>query len=144
MRRQKPSENEIFESAVLLVEATLQLPILESHKRDVINGMLWSITQARGKYATRYRSLDSDSPPPGTKLQHEHVIPRKELIDAIMNEPHRARELLATAVACVVTVEEHRRLTRVSRENPELKGWERYRAAGIEWRDVDEVEKPDR
>lgn len=72
-----------------------------------------------------------------TKLQHEHVFPRKELIKAIMGEPARVRELLTSAVACVVTQEEHRRLSEVTRRQSDLKGWDRYAAADIAYVDID-------
>lgn len=134
----KPTEKDILESATKLVEAILGLDVLDAHKRDVINGMLWSITQARGKYATRFRSTAACAAPKGTKLQHEHVIPRKELVAAIMNEPARTREILSTAIACTVTAEEHKHLTLISRQQPHLKEWDRYRAAGITWRDLDD------
>jgi hypothetical protein len=135
----KPTEHAVLESAITLVEATLALPILDDHKRGVINGMLWSITQARGKYTTRFRSTAAGNAPKGTKLQHEHVIPRKDLVRAIMTEPHRARELLTTAIGCVVTKEEHERLTRITREQPKLHGWDRYTAAGIAVTDADKA-----
>ena len=125
------NEDEILDSAITLVEATLDLPILDQHKRDVINVMLWKITEASGKYKTRFRSTGAANAPKDTKLQHEHVIPRKTLIDAILKEPSRARELLTSALACTVTKEEHDRLTRITREQPDLQGWERYTAAGI-------------
>jgi hypothetical protein len=134
----KPKEAQIIESAIKAIEGILTLAILEQHQRDLINGMLWKITEARGKYSTRFRSAGAMSAPKGAKLQHEHVVPRKQLVDAIMREPHLARELLTAAVACVVTQEEHRRLTTISREQPHLEGWDRYRAAGITWVDTDE------
>ena len=137
MRRH--TEDCILKSAIALVEATLALNILDRHKRDVINGMLWSITQARGKYTTRFRSTAAMHAPAGTKLQHEHVITRKELVAAIMREPQRARALLSTAVGCVVTREEHHRLTAITREQPHLHGWERYTAAGIAIIDTDQL-----
>lgn len=135
----KPNEADVLESATTLVEATLALNILEWHKRDVINGMLWSITQARGKYTTRFRSTAACNAPAGTQLQHEHVITRKELTDAILREPHRARELLSAAIGCVVTTDEHKRLTQITRQQPHLHGWERYTAAGIDIVDTDET-----
>jgi hypothetical protein len=137
VRRQ--TEDAILKSAITLVEATLALNILDRHKRDVINGMLWSITQARGKYTTRFRSTAAMNAPAGTKLQHEHVTTRKELAAAIMREPQRASELLCTAVGCVVTREEHQRLTAITRKQPHLHGWERYTAAGIAIIDTDEL-----
>ena len=103
----KHTEADMLESAITLVEATLALNILDAHKRDVINVILWKITEASGKYNTRFRSTGAHTAPKGTKLQHEHVIPRKTLIDAIMQEPGRARELLQTAIGCTVTIDEH-------------------------------------
>src|ERR1043166_9507914 len=121
----------IKESAIRTVEAILDTDVLPCHKRDVINGMIWKITEAGGKYLTRYHSRAAWNAPRTTKRERDHVIPRKALIDAIMREPERARELLATAIACTVTKEEHARLTRVSREQPHLQGWQRYAAADI-------------
>ena len=127
-----PTEDEIIESATTAIEGCLQLPILERHKRDIISGMLWKITEARGKYKTRYRSIGSKEP--GVKLQHEHVYTRKDVTDRILAEPERVREILRDAIACVVTVDEHRRLSTV---DPSLRGWDRYTAAGVEYEDTD-------
>lgn len=134
----KHTEAEIIESAISGIEGILGLPILDAHKRDIINGMLWTITEARGKYTTRYRSKGAFDAPKGTKLQHEHVIPRKQLVERIMREPYAAREHLSTAIGCVVTVEEHRRLTSIDRTQPGLHAWERYAAAGITVIDTDD------
>ena len=139
--RPMPTEAEIFESAATIVEGVLKMPVLDRHKRDLISGMLWVITEARGKYKTRYRSKASlQLPKP--KLHHEHVFTRKDLTDQIMKDPARARQILSQAVGCVVTVEEHRLLAKAERENPTLRGWERYTAAGIEWLDTDNLPRP--
>ena len=110
--KQRPTEQEILESAASVIEAVLKLSVLERHKRDVISGMLWKITEARGKYKTRYRSRASlvES---GATLQHEHVFTRKDLAERILATPERLREILSDAIGCVVTVEEHRRLSTV-------------------------------
>lgn len=134
-RRGRPSEPEIVESAIIAIEGILNLPILEQHKRALISGALWFITEARGKYKTRYRSLASKEV--GAKLQHEHVFTRKDLTDRLMAQPERARETLKSAVACVVTAEEHKRLAVVDRQHPSLRGWERYDEANIEYEDGD-------
>ena len=132
-------EAEIIESSLTAIEAVLHLPLLDDHKRGIINGMLWAITEARGKYTTRYRSKAALDAPKDAKLQHEHVIPRKALIDAIMHEPERARDIARTAIGCVVTREEHRKLAAVDRTQ-RLHAWERYTAAGITVIDTDNPE----
>src|SRR5215212_1243201 len=129
-------EREIVESVTLLIEAVIRLPILERHKRGVISGMLWELTQIRGKYTTRYRSRAALEPR-GAKLQHEHVFTRKDLTDRILANPERAREILGSAVACVVTVNEHRQLAAIDRTVPGVRGCERYERAGIEVLDTD-------
>lgn len=73
----RATEGEIVESAITAIEGILKLPILERHKRALISGAIWFITEARGKYKTRYRSRASLDP--GAKLQHEHVFTRKDL-----------------------------------------------------------------
>ena len=127
-----PTEAEILESVTVMIEGVLTLPILERHKRDVVSGMLWKITEARGKYKTRYRSRGAMES--GAQVQHEHVFTRKVLTDRILAKPELAREILRDAIACVVTVEEHQRLSSVSAS---LRGWDRYKAAGIEVVDTD-------
>lgn len=128
-----PTEAEIIESVTAAIEGCLQLPILERHKRDIISGLLWKITEARGKYTTRYRSKESMAA--GAKVEHDHVFTRKDLTDRIIAEPERAREILRDAIACVVTVEEHRRLSRIG---PAVHGWDRYTEAGVEVVDTDD------
>jgi hypothetical protein len=131
------SEAEIIESAITAIECILTLPVLERHKRDLINAMLWKLTEARGKYTTRYQSAGARAAPKGTKLQHEHVYTRKDLVEQIMRDPARARQIASTAVGCTVTIPEHEVLTRNTREQPHLLGWERYKAADITVIDTD-------
>ncbi len=69
-------------------------------------------------------------------LNHEHVYTQKDLIRRMIAEPDRVAEIMATAVACIVTVDEHRRLGDAERANRELRGWDRYAAAGIEVHDL--------
>ena len=63
-------------------------------------------------------------------------------MNAYRPRPDR-EERLASAIkaagACVVTVAEHKRLTELSRARPDLEGWDRYEAAGIEVVDRGEV-----
>lgn len=121
----KPTEHETIESALTAIEYVLRMPIIVQHQRDLINGLLWAITQARGKYTTRYRSAGAQAAPAGTKLQHDHVTTRKHLVNEIMAHSERARAIAGTAIGCVVTREEHATLTRITREQPHLLGWDR-------------------
>jgi hypothetical protein len=87
---------------------------------------------SNGKYGTRYRSagaLDITDP---ALLEHEHVYPRKWLIEQMLAAPDAVEMILTTfALACTVTKDEHRLLAAAERANPGLDGWQRYHAAGV-------------
>jgi hypothetical protein len=62
-------------------------------------------------------------------LHHEHVFPKKKMIDDLQkaSSSEEIDRILATAVGCVVTRDEHARLRQYDHEV----GWQRYRSAGI-------------
>jgi hypothetical protein len=127
-----PQAARLAESARLAIKTLLLLDIHPSHKRFFVTMGLWKLTEAasQGKYNTRFQSLAAQSALPHL-LRHEHVFQRSKLVNALLAQPDRADEILDSAVACVVTVQEHEELDRVSRQSPELDGWDRYRAAMI-------------
>jgi hypothetical protein len=128
-----------IDSLIRLAQIALAAPdVLPLHKRSVLNSCLWFITEIGGKYTgPRYWSegvkmlvdhhgsienVIRDRVP----IRHEHVYPRKELIDKMMKDPACVEKVLREqAIACIVTHDEHRRL-RNTRQ-----GFERYRAANI-------------
>ena len=126
------------ESAKRAIRALLGADLYPAHLRELLSTCLWKITEAEGrsKYKTRYRSrasLDQDR----KSLHHEHVVERKKMIDELIARPHDVDEIVASAVGCVVTRDEHRSLTEISRARPELEGWARYEAAGVVVIDMD-------
>lgn len=111
---------------LLLAASGLRAPI----RRKYLSLAIWEVTVAEGgKYGTRFRSTDSLRP--GAKLRHDHVTERRKIVDELLVHPERLEEILGKAVGCVVTKDEHDRLTRISREQPDLGGWDRYQAAGV-------------
>ena len=119
-------------SAVTAIKAILNLDLYPSHKKELISVCIWKITEADGKLRTRCRSIGSLTADSGTKLQHEHVFERKSLIQRLLDQREDVQVVLDDAIGCVVTKDEHDYLSQVSRENPDLEGWKRYRAAGIQ------------
>jgi len=118
-------------SAMRAAKAILGLDLYLAHKRELLSVCIWKITEADGKYTTRFRtrgSLTADR----TELQHEHVCERRVLIEELLASPHAADSILERAIGCVATTAEHRSLTTLSRNRPDLDGWDRYREAGIE------------
>jgi hypothetical protein len=78
-----------------------------------------------------YQSVRSlDNPP--KNLHHEHVFETSKLIKELRTDPRGIGRIVAKAVACVVTRKEHKNLTKLSRGRPDLHGWDRYQAAGIQ------------
>ena len=106
-------------------------------KKKVIDTMLWNISGlgegSFGKYLIRFRSkksLDNQD----ARIIHEHVYPKKYLIEKIMNENNPDDETIDKIFGCIVTEDEHRELHK--KEHKNLIGWERYKAAGIEVQDM--------
>lgn len=109
--------------------------ILEKHVRDLLGTLLWKLTEADGKYSTRYQSCAAIECNDRSKLRHDHVYPRSKLIDALLKaKPEELDEILSCAVGCTVTVDEHLRL---SRFDDECTGWDRYRKATVQVKDTE-------
>jgi hypothetical protein len=116
-------------SLIRLLLANRHLPgVLEKHIRDLLDTALWKYTEADGKYNTRYQSAGALQFRDRSQLRHEHVYPRSKLIDALMKEPGELDRILIVAIGCMVTDEEHRRLTSFDKKH---EGWERYRRAKV-------------
>ena len=120
------------------MRAILDAPgVLPAHKRELLSICFWKVTEAEGgKYGTRFRSRAALAAP-RAELAHEHVVERAKLARWLLEHPDRVDDAIARAVACVVTRAEHRQLSAVSRAQPELEGWARYEAAGIEVVDLE-------
>lgn len=133
------------ESAFQLIRHLLTFPseVSTFHQRDALSHALWKYTEADGvaphpKYHIRFRSLGALDLGRPAKVNHEHVWPRRWIIDRLKARTSWSdadlRSFLAEhAVACIVTVEEHARLGAVTGT-----GWERYVRAGVEVWDAHE------
>ncbi len=128
--------------------------VKDSHIYHLISGvLLWRYSEAEGhKYkdcrywsegAIRSREhhgkvVTSREQVGGDALRHEHIFPRKEQTAKLflITEPtdSAVKEVLERFnIAVIVTHEEHEIL---SREGNESDPWERYRKAGIGWRNI--------
>lgn len=103
--------------------------------------LLWKFSEITGKYTTRYRSeralhvdhgADRKRRAAERVLDHEHVYQRAQLADELLARPEDMEAIVARAIGCTVTKEEHRGLGNVNG----VDGWERYRRAGIRVFDV--------
>jgi hypothetical protein len=124
---------EVIRSAKNLAKLILMSDdLIPEHKTKILSDILWFLSEADGKYSTRFRSkivvdLANADPKSHERIQHEHVYPRKtvshELLDNLnfYRTNHDALELfLDETVGCIVTEEEHKSLRK------DKVGWSRY------------------
>jgi len=127
-----PKADERRRSAVAIIRVLLsnkKPEVLPEHLRELLDTMLWKITEADGKYKTRHQCVGALQCKNKKLLRHDHVYPKEKMIDALLNaKPENVEEILAIAVGCIVTVEEHLRLSQFDGEHY---GWSRYRRAGV-------------
>jgi hypothetical protein len=133
LRTYKSSKSsvDVINSAKELAVAVLHNPkLIPKHKRKILSEVQWLISEVDGKYSTRYRSklvVDLAASPSDSaeKIQHEHVVARKEITAQLLADPDNAARILDQVVACVVAKSEHDRLAGSG------SGWNRYKEAGI-------------
>jgi hypothetical protein len=102
------------------------------HRTLVAKQALWLATSCDGKLTPRFRTraaMTYDGPHYWSVLQHEHVVPLRVLVDEMIERPDEIDAIVRGAPACLVTREEHQRLTPLDRTH---RGWDRYRAASVE------------
>lgn len=125
------------DSALALMRQVVALEgVLPKHHREQVSLASWKWTEAFGqaphaKYNLRYVSRGVREAAPGTRINHEHVFPRKWLVEHLLELDPFATDfetfLDRHGVACAVTVEEHAALG--ASRGP---GWMRYVHAGID------------
>lgn len=120
-------------SAIRLAEGILSVAseLTEAHLKEALSLAIWKYTEADGKNRTRFRSRAAIGAP-SSMINHEHVVTRRSLIAKMIASPEEVEDIVGSAVACCVLRDEHKRLAAVEKADPELVGWDRYRAAGIE------------
>jgi hypothetical protein len=125
----KSSADVVNSAKELAVAVLYHQKLILKHRRKILSEVQWLISEVDGKYSTRYRTkrvidLAKSSPDSIEKIQHEHVIARKEITARLLANPEIATSTLDQVVACVVTKSEHDKL-----KGP-ASGWSRYKEAG--------------
>lgn len=119
-----PQADERKRSAFALIKCLLAATdVIPEHRRDLLSIALWKLTEAEGgsKYNARCPSRHALGCTDKAKLRHDHVFQRAKMIADLEKAseeatPDRIDDILERAVGCVVTVEEHKRLTRFDKE----------------------------
>ena len=133
---QAPNADKIVASARSAIACILGMgnDVLEEHKKVLISRMLWKITEAHGKYNTRYCSVKALKGSQDDR-RHDHVWTRKRMVERILEDPGVLEHEVQLAIGCTVTKAEHDKL----REYDTLcDGWERYKRARIAVLDLKE------
>ena len=122
-------------SAVALIKYVLAMKkpdVLPSHCEELLDVLLWKITEADGKYNTPFKSEGALHRK--TKLRHDHVYQRLKMIARLVKAaPQEIDKILRRAIACTVMIKEHHRLSKFDKK---YDGWERYQRAGIQVMDT--------
>jgi hypothetical protein len=130
-----PDGKKRLESVKRAIRAILDIrdELRPEHVRAFLNrGLsLLTVAEAKGKYRIRYWTHGALRAKLKKDLRHEHVVEKKKLVDRLLKNPEMVDDILESAVACVVTKCEHSLLTQTSHQNPQLDGWDRYKAAGL-------------
>lgn len=140
--KERENKKDLLDEIYVFTEAILELEnVAEKFKRQTLDKILWNVTELDVKYRCRYRSIDaynSDEKTEDEKVQHEHVVTKKYLIQKMLDFPKLYKDILNIAVSCLVTKEEHKRLHKVEKEhkNEGIEGWERYKKAKIKVKDM--------
>ena len=118
-------------SAISLVKLLLQknVDILPEHREECLNIALWKITEAESAHKHRTRFC-SEAALTATRedLRHDHVFQRAVMVKELIScHPDQVDEILAKAVACTITKQEHIILNKHKR----FDGWDRYKNANI-------------
>ena len=136
-----PQAEAVVRSASVLAQGIVGLhgsETLEKHLRELLSVIVWKITEAHGKHNLRYRSLGilqkNAYLEPGTPI-HEHVHTRLSLAQRMVRGTESVEEVLADALACLVTRAEDKLLRKVPNH---IQGWERYRRVRIAVFDMQE------
>ena len=120
------------------LQHVLRLPnsVRLSHKKHLLRHAIWLFTTADGRNSTHgkmnIRYVSDGVLKGGSDIRHEHIVPIRELINQLLEEPGRCRDILKCAEVCLVTHGEHTALGVAEKKSPKPKGRERYRAAGIQ------------
>jgi hypothetical protein len=128
-------------SAVAALWTLLEAPdLILAHRRHLLGIAIWKYTEAPGvpphpKYRLPYRTAGAMDICNMDMVQHEHVWPRKWIIDRLLrhHEAGWTREALADfmmkhGVSCTVTRTEHLLLNSCG----DTEGWDRYAQVGLQ------------
>lgn len=132
-----PEATKLISSATAWIQLILAFDspeVIPKHREKLLRHSLWMISEAEGKYNLRYRSEGALACSDESQLEHEHVFPIQSLIGQLLSaKPDNVPKILSNVIACMVTKEEHNKVSRLGKG---YIGWERYIKARVPVRDM--------
>jgi len=124
----------VLDDVERLITSLLKLEIKLPLKKRMLVHALWEVAIANGSFCPRFRSIGTVQAL-GERIQRDHVFQKKRLVSRLL-AGENVRSVMDDSIVCTVTVEEHKRLTEISRTTSDLDGWERYHQARVSVRDM--------
>ena len=75
----------------------------------------------------------------GVRIQRDHIYTRKSLVEMLLKPSPDYEEIINKAVCCVVTPDEHKKLSDVPKS---FEGFDRYKEAEVVYYDMANYQKP--
>jgi len=120
-----------IEDIKVLLRSISSLAIGVEIKKRMLRQAIWEVTYAKGnaqgRAFGRYRSREVISTP-GLQIQRDHIHEMKVLISLLLRESPDVERIVQLADCCVVTKDEHDRLTAIGKTTG---GHARYAHAGV-------------
>lgn len=114
-----------------LADEIRRCQISESLKKKFLKNVVWEMTIITKSFTGRFRSAAVISEA-GQKIQRDHVIRKESLVSRLLTSAERTPDILSDGIHCIVTEDEHKRLTAFDKSKPSVHGWARYKECGIE------------
>lgn len=126
-------QDEVLQQIAHLIDAIRALDIRLPTKNRMLVHALWEVALMTGGFYPRFRSLTCTEKI-NQPIQRDHIFQKKKIIQRLLHEPsYLSLDAVMNAQCCVVTRPEHEALHRI---DSDIDGFERYRAANIEYRDM--------
>ena len=112
----KPRINRNKEEVETLIYHVLKYPQVKNrYVRGLLSELIWKLSECpEGKYSTRLVSKEvSISLHKGIEVQHEHIVPKKFIIDELVknkNNNSKLKEILDSVEGCIVTLNQPKSL----------------------------------
>ena len=120
-----PAEAQHLADVETLIRDLQRIKVNPRVQKMMLDRAVWLVVELTGNFFSRHRSEGTTSTL-GVRIQRDHVHTRRLLVAELLAGTEDVRSVIDRAHCCVVTKEEHDRLSKAPQT---VIGWDRYRAA---------------